>query len=219
MSSFCGRGATLVAAICALTCANASASTTFVVDKTADDAGGGACTVAANDCSLRSAIQQANTVVGDDTITLSATTYNVATPMEPITSGVTITGAGTRSTSIDGGGVAPTLLSVDTSSDAVSVSDLTLQHSGAGSFDAVVDVSDAGPLTLTRLALVNNNSVPIVINGGTVQIRSSVVAHNSAPIAGGIINQGGNSGLLAISDSTIAQNTSLPASPAQPLAF
>ena len=75
------RGAALGAAICALLCANASA-TQFSVDKTSDDTGGGACGVPVGDCSLRSAIQQANTNAGHDDIVLGATTYHVTSPQE-----------------------------------------------------------------------------------------------------------------------------------------
>ena len=106
------RGAALGAAICALLCANASA-TQFSVDKTSDDAGGGACGVPVGDCSLRSAIQQANTNAGHDDIVLGATTYHVTSPQEAITTDTAIVGAGARSTVIDGDGVGNSLLVVN----------------------------------------------------------------------------------------------------------
>jgi CSLREA domain-containing protein len=210
------RGAALVAASCALLCANASAAT-FVVDKTADDAGGGACvTATANDCSLRSAIQQANTDAAADAITLGAATYSVDTDQQQITNPVTITGTGARSTAIDGGGVAQTLLAADTS-DAVSVSDLAVRGSGPGDFVSAVAAS-ASPFTLSRVAIVDNAGTGLNLNGGNALVLSSVIARNTGAAAGGVIN-GGSGGILTIRDSTIAQNTALPASAEQPLAF
>jgi CSLREA domain-containing protein len=210
------RGAALVAASCALLCANASAAT-FVVDKTADDVGGGACvTATANDCSLRSAIQQANTDAPADNITLGAATYSVITDQEQITNPVTITGTGARSTAIDGGGVAQVLLDVNTS-NAVSVSDLTVRGSGPGDFVSAVQVN-AGPFTLSRVAVVDNAGIGVNMNGGTALVLSSVIARNTGTGAAGVVN-GGSNGILTIRDSTIAQNTALPASAEQPLAF
>ena len=169
------RGTALGAVICALLCANASAAQ-FVVDKTDDDPGTGACDPGiADDCSLRSAITQANANSGHDDITLGATTYNVATSQVPITESVTITGAGARSTAIDGGGTSQEPLIVS-ASEAVTVSDLTVRNSAAGNLVAAVYVDDARPLTLTRVALVDNAGLGLFQNGGAVELLASLVA-------------------------------------------
>jgi hypothetical protein len=201
------RGAALVAAICALTCANASA-TTYVVDKTADDGGSGACTAAADDCSLRSAITNANNNSGGDAITLGAAVYTAGSPEPPISDGVTITGAGARATAIDGGGVSQGILNVDTD-QAVAVSDMSFRNAAqGGATDAVIFVGNAGPLTLTRVALVDNSMMGMFENNGTVEIVDSLIARNTAPAIAGIANSGDLS-FMVIRDSTIAQNTAL----------
>jgi hypothetical protein len=205
----------LAAAICALMAADASAAT-FAVDKTSDDAGGGACLAVANDCSLRSAIQNANLDPDADTITMGAGTFTVATPLDELHYTLTISGAGARSTAIDGGGVVQIIFDVD-SGQPIAISDLTIRGAAAGT-NGAVSVGNAGPLTLTRLAIVDNATPGLLMNGGTVQLRSSLVARNTAPVAGGVVNQG-NAGILTVADSSIVQNTALPASDSQPLAF
>jgi hypothetical protein len=212
------RGAALVAAICALTCANASAAT-YVVDKTTDDAGADACLPATpNDCSLRSAITNANNNSGPDDITLGAGSFAWTGSPLPITDATTITGAGARATAIDGGGVGTTLLDVDANANVVAVSDLTVRNAGAGDFAPTVDV-DSGGVTLTRLAIVDNKSVGLVLNGGGVRLIDSLVARNSAPVAGGVVNQAAQEGFLEVRDSTIAQNVGLPGSGTAPVSF
>jgi hypothetical protein len=212
------RGAALGAAMCALLCANASA-TQFSVDKTSDDAGGGACGVPVGDCSLRSAIQQANTNAGHDDIVLGATTYHVASPQEAITTDTAITGAGARSTVIDGDGVGNSLLIVNPTTDHVTISDVTIRGAGGGSFNPAVMVNNGQGTTLARVAIVDNALTGLIVNRGNVQLLSSLVARNTGPVVGGISNQSAGEGFTLIEDSTIAQNTGEKSSPAIPLAF
>ena len=212
------RGAALGAAICALLCANASA-TQFVVDKTSDDAGGGACDVPVGDCSLRSAIQQANANAGHDDIVLGATTYHVASPQEAITTDTAITGAGARSTAIDGDGVANSLLVVNPTTDHVTISDVTIRGAGGGGGSPAVQVNNGQGTILARVAIVDNALTALIVNRGNVQLLSSLVARNTGPVVGGISNQSEGQGFTLIEDSTIAQNTGEKSSPAIPLAF
>ena len=209
------RGAAIVAAICALTCANASAAT-YVVGKTADDAGTDPCTVAAN-CSLRSAITDANNNSGADAITLGAGTYSVGSLEPSITQGLTITGAGARSTAIDGGGASQGILDINTT-DPVAVADLRIQHAAQGEVTgAAIFVQNAAPLTLTRVAIVDNSGMALFANGGVIQIFDSLVARNTALAIGGLANSSDQS-LMLISSSTIANNTALPAGAGGPVA-
>jgi hypothetical protein len=212
------RGAALGAAICALLCANASA-TQFSVDKTSDDAGGGACGVPGGDCSLRSAIQQANTNAGHDDIVLGATTYHVTSPQEAITTDTAITGAGARSTAIDGDGVGNSLLVVSPTTDHVAISDLTIRGAGGGGFSSAVQVDNGQGTTLARVAIVDNALVGLIVNKGNVQLLSSLVARNTGPGVGGISNQSSGNGFTLIKDSTIAQNTADLAAPGIALAY
>jgi CSLREA domain-containing protein len=89
---------------------------TFTVNTTADardtQPGDGACRTAANTCSLRAAIQEANAATSADTITVPAGVfslnasdpggYTAGTRALQISSNVTIRGAGSLSTVIDG---------------------------------------------------------------------------------------------------------------------
>lgn len=209
------RGAALLAAIFALTSANASAAT-YVVDKTADDTGTDACTVAANDCSLRSAITNANNNVGADTITLGGLTYAVTTPEPPISEALTISGAGARATAIDGGNASQGILTINTSG-RVAISDLTIRRAAQGSVTgAAVFVDAASPLTLTRVAIADNSGMALFENNGTVEILDSLIARNTALAVGGLANSG-DSSLMLINNSTIAQNTALPAGASSPV--
>ena len=89
---------------------------TFTVNSTADQVdavpGDGQCATGTSTCTLRSAIQEANTLAGGDTINLPAGTYtltlsgafenNAATGDLDVTDTLTINGAGKASTIIDG---------------------------------------------------------------------------------------------------------------------
>ena len=90
-------------------------SATFTVNSTADSAdvtaGNGLCADASGDCTLRAAIQEANALAGNDTINLGTATYTLSLTGTDdtaalgdldITQDVTISGAGTTSTVIDG---------------------------------------------------------------------------------------------------------------------
>ncbi|MBI2760816.1 MAG: DUF11 domain-containing protein [Chloroflexi bacterium] len=86
---------------------------TFTVDSTADavddNPGNGACHTAANTCTLRAAIMEANALAGADIITLPAGTYQLTLP------GTDNTAAGgdldiNSSVTINGGGAATTII-------------------------------------------------------------------------------------------------------------
>ena len=94
---------------------------------------GAVMTVAANDCPLRSAIQQANTVVGDDTMTLGGDDLQRGQPRwKPITSGGDDHGRLERVRRCSTAAMRSAPLPTVASSDAVSASDLTVQHSARG---------------------------------------------------------------------------------------
>jgi CSLREA domain-containing protein len=95
----------------------AHAAVSFTVDSTTDAVdtapGNGVCATAGSVCTLRAAIQEANALAGDDTITVPAGTYTLtilgrdeyaaATGDLNITSNITINGAGAGSTIIQAG--------------------------------------------------------------------------------------------------------------------
>jgi uncharacterized repeat protein (TIGR01451 family)/CSLREA domain-containing protein len=121
--SACGIPLALIAAL--LTWMNTTArpaaalttGNTYVVNSTADtpdaDVGDGICADASGHCSLRAAIMQANFVTGVDTITLPAGVYQLTRPGDDdaavlgdldISDDLTIQGAGSRATIVDGNG-------------------------------------------------------------------------------------------------------------------
>src|SRR3954454_21086005 len=102
----------LITTLLVLTAAAPAGADTFAVDNTGD-ADLTTCAAAANDCTLRGAIERANATEDADTITLPAGQIQVATPLPQITTGdLTIRGFSARDSTIDGTGSVGTLLSV-----------------------------------------------------------------------------------------------------------
>jgi hypothetical protein len=106
-----------VVAVLALAPAPASAAIVMGVNDTADrpdrNIGDGQCRTAANTCTLRAAIQEANALLGQDTINLPPGVYELENPTvnedssttgdHDITDSVNIVGTGAGATFIDGG--------------------------------------------------------------------------------------------------------------------
>jgi hypothetical protein len=172
---------------------------TFTVNTTADNAPtAGECSGAANDCGLRQAIDKANTTAGDDTVVLPAGHYTLTIAglnenadltgdLDVVNNGtLTLTGAGARSTTIDGGGI-DRVLQVATGATAI-ISGVTI--------------------TGGNVAANNFSSGGGIENGGILQLSSSVVAGNTADYGGGIHNGSSvSTGAILISNSTISGNT------------
>ena len=160
------RAFTLIAVWSALF-TNSAFAATFAVDRTDDTAAAQACTAAANDCSLRGAVMKANSIIGNDTISVPAGTYNITIPgssedanltgdfdaFDP--NGLFIQGAGAGSTIIHGS-------SLD-----------RIFHAVAGNF-IIRDVEMRGGMVTGSGGAVSGNE--------TVRIWSSKI---SAVIAGG----------------------------------
>jgi CSLREA domain-containing protein/uncharacterized repeat protein (TIGR01451 family) len=195
---------------------------TFIVNSTADTSddnpGNGICADADGNCTLRAAIQEANALAGDDSIVLSATTYTLSGVAGDdlalsgdldIADTVTITGAGTASTVIDGGGV-DRIFDIDPSGIGVSatISNLTIRNgnlpgeSGGG-------IRNRGTLLLDKTTLDSNVSGIDgggLLNLGTMTLQSSTVSGNSASGNGaGVFN--GSGGSLTVTASTLSSNT------------
>ncbi len=194
----------------------------FDVDSTADtpddNPGNGICADASDRCTLRAAIQEANALAGSDSIVLRAETYTLSGAAGDdltlsgdldITENVTITGTGTASTVIDGGGV-DRIFDIDPSAAgiAVTISDLTIQNgnipgeSGGG-------IRNSGTLTLDNTTLSGNVSGidgGALLNLGTLTLTSSTVSGNDASgNGGGMFNGSGNS--LTVTASTVSGNS------------
>jgi hypothetical protein len=206
----------------------------FDVDTTNDDPSATACTDAANDCSLRGAILNANTLSEASTINAPAGTYVLSqsgtctyrvkdsspgiftTSQIPLclSKQIAIQGAGAASTIIDGNQQGHVLF---VSADAVAeVRGLTLTNGIGSGFvtnqSGGGGIQNHGTLTLTE-TVVRDNTLPAglgagIHNVGSLTLRRSTVTNNSSSNAegGGIYNDGLLGGVLTVSESTISNN-------------
>lgn len=189
------------------------ATTTFVVTKTADT-NDGACDA---DCSLREAIIAANATPGDDIITLPGGTYTLsiagkdedfaATGDLDIASNLTINGAGTGTTIVNGdridrvfhitGAYTVTLMNLTVSGGYYFASPT---NTGGGIYNA------GGTLTLIGVNVGGNAAFyggGIHNLNGTVMISNSTITDNWAVNGGGIAH----SGTMTIFNSTVSGNS------------
>ncbi len=91
-------------AIALLAAPGAAGAATFVVGSAADDgAGAGVCATAADGCTLRTAVAKANAAAGPDDVSLGAGTVSLsATGAIEVLGTLTIAGAGSGATTING---------------------------------------------------------------------------------------------------------------------
>jgi len=193
---------------------------TFTVNSTADavdaNPGDGVCDDGIGKCTLRAAIMEANALVGPDTVTLPAGTYNLTIPGSgedaaatgdlDISRDLTINGAGQATTTIDGGGL-DRVLHVHPAA-VLNLAHVTVRNgistSGGGG------IYNHGVLTLEESKVLRNETDTVggggIYNdgGGTLTVTNTTISDNSAvDSSGGGIN---NSGTLTINDSTISDN-------------
>jgi CSLREA domain-containing protein len=185
-----------------------AAAATFTVTRT-DDPGTGACD---SDCSLREAVLAANAGPGGDTIVLPPGHFRLTIPGPgeeaaatgdlDLTRSVTITGAGARSTVIDGAAgdrVFDVAAGTTAQISNVSITGGLVAGEGAG-------IRSDGVLALARDQISGNRALGLgggVFSGGpSASIVQSTVSGNNASLGGGI--SFGNT--LVVSSSTIAGN-------------
>ena len=191
----------------------------FVVDRS-DDLNVTTCSPAANDCSLRGAINLANRVAGADTITFAAdyTITLAGSSLPDVTTEMTITGTGAANTIVQAstcnpvtlpGGCTPATYRVFnvTSAGNLTLDGLTVQH-GATSGDGG-GVYNNGRLTVTASALSGNAAGGkgggiFAASGYTLTVTNSTLAGNAAAgDGGGIYNADGS---LTMINSTLYGN-------------
>lgn len=189
---------------------------TFAVDRTDDSAAASACTVAANDCSLRGAISAANTSLGADIIILSAGTYALSiagTSEDANTTGdldvtggdsLTFNGASTATTIIDASDLDRVfdLISFAAGNRTITFNNLTIRN-GQG---PNVAVQGGGGIALR--SLVGNNGVTtLTVNNSAV--RDNILQNTNT--GGGIFCQkvatSPSNPTVNIFNSTVAGNT------------
>jgi CSLREA domain-containing protein len=195
---------------------------TFVVDRTDDEPTASACTGAPNDCSLRGAIIAAN---GDgflDTITLPAGTY-VLTQVGTgegaalngdldVNSDLSIVGAGSGTTTIDGnGGVTGEHVFTFYGDKTVDITGVTITGgTGVSSGGAIIGF---GPLTLTDVVITGNAAMQ---SGGAIYTSTSLTMDNCELSFNYSGNQGGAifafKSSVTITNSTLTDNHALGSS-------
>ncbi len=214
----------LVVAIMQLGMALPAWSATFTVNSTADtaddDTADGICADASGNCSLRAAIQQANALASSDTVLLAIATYTLTGAVGDdlaqsgdldIRQDITITGAGTASTVVNGGNI-DRVFDIDPSSSGITatISNLTIQN-GNVSTQAGGGIQNRGTLSLTAVTLRSNVSGIDgggILNSGTLTVTNSTLISNDASgNGGGIFN--GNGASLTLTASTVTSNDTL----------
>lgn len=206
--------AVLVAGFAAAALPASASALEFQVTSTADSGdaipGNGVCrTLITQVCTLRAALQEANASFGADTVVLPAGTYNAATPLTS-SNDVTVTGAGARTTIVDGPAGDTVFASTGGNS---TLRGLTITGGRQGIVSTNTD------LELDQVAVRGNtfNSAGsaqgggISVSGGHVLLRRSAVTDNHLVSTGGtdttgagIVAWNGNVTLIA---STVAANT------------
>jgi hypothetical protein len=186
-----------------------AAADTFAVDRS-DDADVSACTAAANDCTLRGALTKSQALgATPDTITVPAVHIMLAAPLPQVASNtVTVSGAGARSTIIDGGG---TVSNAFTTNNTVLTLD-DLQVTGIGPL-ADNSAAVAGNLDLARDAIVDNQGAGVAAL--TLLMDNTTVARNTGVQVGGVLAAQS----AVIRNSTISDNIGAPQSGAPPIVF
>ncbi len=152
--------------------------TTYAVNSTADtpdaDVGSPACADATGKCTLRAAIMQANFTAGADTIKLPAGTFTLTRPGDDdgailgdldITDSVSMVGAGSAKTIIDGNGAIThdRVFQILSSATDTTLRDLTIRNGRktASVFDEGGGLywdGGGGRLTLTRVVVSGNHA-------------------------------------------------------------
>jgi CSLREA domain-containing protein len=178
-------------------------ATTFPVTKTADT-DDGTCDP---DCSLREAIDAANTNPGADDVSVPAGFYLLTLGQLTVSDDVSIAGAGQAITIIDGN-AADRVFEI-LAPGVVEISDVTIQNgyafSGGGG-----GIRNISTLSLTNSTVSGNIAIPYggggIGSSGVLTITNSTVSSNTANTSGGGI---ASSGVSALIDSTVSGNTAI----------
>jgi hypothetical protein len=197
---------------------------TFTVDKTSDDpAAAGTCTAAADDCSLRQAIDLANNAAGADSIdfsvpsgsTIALTDGPLATDDE-----LTIAGPGAEKLTITRASSAPAFEILDVFGPTTTVSGLAISGGSAGPFQAAGVNLVGGDATLDGLWIKGNTgdgggsgsgggSAGAIANfGSSLTVRNSTISDNH--VVGADTGQSGTiitGTSLTLVNTTISGNT------------
>jgi hypothetical protein len=191
-----------------MTCLIAGSSVqaaTYTVDRT-DDATVGACTSAANDCTLRGAIAVTNSTPDADIInfTPDLTIISLTTAELTISSDLSIQGPGAGLLKISRSSAqgTPLFRIFNVTAGSVTLADLTITNGNTNDFGG--GILNRGTLTLNRCVVSDNfaNSHGGLSNLQTLHVIASTIKNNRTDYGGGI----GNFNTLDITESTIDGN-------------
>jgi CSLREA domain-containing protein len=181
----------------------------FTVTPDTDDAvdanpGDTFCASQDGNCTLRAAIQEANSFPEQHNITLPAGTYILSLGELPIAKDITINGAGQGITIIDGNNFSRVFNSQV--GGKLTLNNLTVKN-GTDSEGGGIYVQ--GELILQNVTLTNNSAASGlassgggILNGGILTIKNSAIGNNQAGNGSGIFN----GGFATIVDTTVASN-------------
>jgi CSLREA domain-containing protein len=221
-------GVSLILALGGAARVEAAVQAAFVVNATGDaidvSPGDGVCATLTGQCTLRAAVNEANTRAGADTITfaingtfqltLAGASENAALNGDlDVTDDLTITGNGRTATIVDGGGTAVNdrVFHVDPlgTGTHLSLSRLTVQHGNvAGAGGGILDDAKA-TLSLDDVAVRDNNAstrdggISNESNYNVAALTNVAIIGNRADDVGGL----GNEGIVTMTDTTVANNT------------
>lgn len=205
-----------------------AAATLYTVTSTGDgddiNIGDGVCADANGDCTLRAAIQEANAILGDDTVDFDipptdpgfdGTTYTIGLTKElpDITDGLTIIGLGADELIIIRVASDPFRIFTVTTTGAVTFFGMTITG-GDANVQEGGGIENAGSATVSVTScIVTANSASLGGGGGIanastgiMNIAGTTISNNSTDtlVGGGIINV---SGTLTINNCTVAGNS------------
>ena len=225
------RAAGLIAVAVTLITASTASAATFTVGTMSDTAAGTRCPTFPSGCSLRQLIEHENGLASTpsppDTIIVPTGGYSVNSALT-ITQGLSIQGAGARTTSV-GESTSDRVFVVNVPTGPspgpvpnVTISGLTIEFGAAtannGSFGG--NVLNRGTLTLSGDWLVSGTAqsgAGVSNDGGALTVTHSLISGNNSNSggadSGGIQNFGpnpvtGTAGTLEVDNSTISNNTS-----------
>lgn len=186
-------GAALALLTAGLAPMSPAAAASFTVNSSGDagdaNAGNGVCATAGNVCTLRAAIQEANSLPGSDVISIAPVTIGLASELPAVSSNISIQGAGARGTILTGNGGVHRMFVVAAGNVTVSGLTITGVTGGAGSLGLA---QSGGTVTLDKVRVTGISAVgagatygPVSATSGTLTVRDSEISGNTTTSTGG----------------------------------
>jgi len=181
-----------------------------IVDAPDDNPGDGVCAAAGGECTLRAATQEANALVGPDTIILPAQVYVLTEGELDVSDSLYISGEGAGASIIDAA-FRSRVLTIGSSIE-VTMWGVTIQHGVAPGGLGPAGILNHGALTLSESVVRANNADcgeagGILNAGGALTVMNTTINDNFSCGGGaGVLNLGGT---LSVTASTASGNGTL----------